>query len=33
MTKEELLALTPEWLEQTRKEAGQAANEYFFPAK
>lgn len=31
MSKEELLSLTPEWLEQTMKEAGEEANRYFFP--
>ena len=31
MTKEELLSLTPQWLEQEMKEAGKEANEYFFP--
>jgi hypothetical protein len=31
MSKEQLLSLTPEWLEQTMKEGGDEANKYFFP--
>ena len=31
MSKEELLSLTPLWLEQTMKEVGEEANKYFFP--
>lgn len=33
MSKEELLSLTSEWLEQTMQETAKEANQYFFSAK
>ena len=33
LTKEELLSLTPQWLEQRMKEISHEATDYFFPSR